>query len=194
MISGNLGEGIDISGSGATSNFVAGNLIGTNAAGTAAVANYAGVEIDSGASGNLVGSSGAGAGDAAERNIISGNSFAGVWITGTGTDSNAVAGNYIGTDLTGMIALANATLFVFEGEGDVNSDVLIDDGASDNLIGTSGKSADDAGQRNVISASGYDGVNIAGSGSDGNVVAGNFIGTNAAGTAGLETPLAMVSS
>ena len=64
-------------------------------------------------------------------------------------------------------------------------DVLIDDGARDNLIGTSGHSADDAGQRNVISGSGYDAVNIDGSGTDDNVVAGNFIGTNAAGTAGL---------
>ena len=125
------------------------------------------------------------AGDTAERNIISGNLFAGVWMTGSGTDHNVVAGNYIGTDVTGTIALANASLPVFEGEGDVNSGVLIDDGASDNLIGTSGHSADDVGQRNVISGNGYDGVDIDGSGTDGNVVAGNYIGTNAAGAAGL---------
>ena len=31
-------------------------------------------------------------GDAAERNLISGNSVAGVWIDGQGTDGNVVAG------------------------------------------------------------------------------------------------------
>ena len=61
--------------------------------------------------------------------------------------------------------------------------MLIHDGASDNLIGTSGHSADDAGQRNVVSGNAYDGVDIHGSGTEGNVVAGDYLGTNAAGTA-----------
>ena len=62
---------------------------------------------------------------------------------------------------------------------------MIAGGASDNLIGTSGHSADDAGQRNVISGNLNDGIDIYGHGTSGNVVAGNFIGTNAAETAGL---------
>ena len=70
MISGNAGEGVEHLRRGATGNVVAGNEIGTNAAGTAAVANYAGVEIDSGATGNLIGTNGAGVNDAAERNIL----------------------------------------------------------------------------------------------------------------------------
>ena len=47
--------------------------------------------------------------DAAERNIISGDLFAGVWITGQGTNGNAVAGNYIGTAVSGTTALNNNT-------------------------------------------------------------------------------------
>ncbi len=191
VISGNTGDGIDISGAGATGNVVAGNLIGTNAAGTAAVANYAGVEIDSGARGNLIGTNGDGMNDALERNIISGNSFAGVWMTGTGTDDNVVAGNYIGTTVTGDTALGNGSKGVYYPVGPaygsvIGGGVVIADGASDNLIGTSGQSADDAGERNVIAGSPVnDGVDISGSGTAGNVVAGNFIGTNAAGTAAL---------
>ena len=132
-----------------------------------------------------IGSSGAGAGDAAERNIISGNSFAGVWMTGTGTDNNAVAGNYIGTNVTGTIALGNGSVFQFSGEGDVDGGVLIDDGASDNLIGTSGHSADDAGQRKSSPAVAAMASTSTAAEPTGNVVAGNFIGTDAAGTAGL---------
>ena len=56
-------------------------LIGTDATGTYAIPNYAGVEIDGGATGNLIGTNGDGVADASERNIISGNLFAGVWIT-----------------------------------------------------------------------------------------------------------------
>ena len=65
--------------------------------------------------------------------------------------------------------------------------VEISSGASNNLIGTSGQSADDAGERNVISGNGpsADGVDIYGSGTSGNVVAGNFIGTDAAGPTAL---------
>ena len=52
-------------------------------------------------------------------------------------------------------------------------------------MGTTGQSADDAGERNIISGSINDGVDIYGSGTSGNVIAGNFIGTNAAGTAAI---------
>ena len=64
LISGNTYDGIKISGSGTSGNVVAGNLIGTDITGTIAIANYAGVEIDTGASGNLIGTNGDGVNDA----------------------------------------------------------------------------------------------------------------------------------
>ena len=41
------------------------------------------------------------------RNIISGNTGDGVLITGTGTNNNVVAGDFVGTDVTGTAALGN---------------------------------------------------------------------------------------
>ena len=162
VISGNTNDGVEITGTGTTGNVVAGDYIGTDPTGTQAVPNYAGVEIDSGATGNLIGTNGDGVNDALERNIISGNLFAGVWITGTGTDDNVVAGNYIGTDVTGTIAVGNgsAVKYRLRCYAQIAGDVVINAGASDNLIGTTGQSADDAGERNVISGSGSDGVDI----------------------------------
>ena len=61
---------------------------------------------------NLIGTNGDGINDAAERNVISGNRYAGVWINGQGTDGNVVAGNFIGTTVTGDVALANGTGYI----------------------------------------------------------------------------------
>ena len=140
-------------------NVVEGNLIGTNPAGTAAVGNVVGVEIFS--PGNTVGGTAAGAG-----NVISGStSFSGVEIDGSASSGNLVAGNKIGTDITGNLALGN-----------VGGGVVATDGASNNTIGGTA-----AGAGNVISGNTDDGVEITGSGTSGNLVVGNLIGTNAAG-------------
>src|SRR5207302_1395272 len=57
VISGNAGNGIDISGAGATANLVVGYYVGTDATGTVAVGNGGdGIKIENGASGNTVGS------------------------------------------------------------------------------------------------------------------------------------------
>ena len=120
--------------------------------------------------------------------MISAAMFAGVWISGQGTDGNAVAGNFIGTDLTGDVALDNGTspVYVLLSERHpIGGGVVIDGGASDNRIGTDGRSVDDAGQRNVIAGSDNDGIDIIGTGTDGNIVAGNFIGTDLTGTLAL---------
>ena len=159
---------------------------GTDINGAQPLPNYAGVEIDFGANGNTIGTNGDGVSDSLERNIISGNLFAGVWIVYPGTDNNIVAGNYIGTnrDGTGSIGNGSETLVdpfnVPESGG-----VVIDGGASNNVVGTNGSGNDDTGQRNVISGNLADGVDIEHSGTSGNVLAGNFIGTNASGTAAL---------
>jgi hypothetical protein len=177
------GAGVHITGANVTGNWVYGNFFGTDPTGTQALPNNEGVEIDGGATQNLVGTNGDGENDTAERNIISGDLFAGVWITGQGTSSNAVAGNFIGTDITGSVALNNGTQPVTDSQGDVfGGGVAISAGASGNRIGTDGKSFDDAGERNVIAGSNNDAIDVYGSGTDGNVVAGNFIGTDLSGT------------
>ncbi len=183
VISGNTDDGVEITGMDTTGNVVAGDYIGTDVTGTIAVPNSAGVEIDGGASGNLIGSNGDGVDDLLERNIISGNLLTGVWITGGGTEHNVVAGNFIGTTVTGNIALGNGSTYVGVGDDDINGGVLIDGGATDNLIGTSGHDADDAGERNVISGNVSTGIVL--SGTSGNVVAGNYLGTTASGEGAL---------
>jgi titin len=74
VISGNSGDGIVIYGSGASGNTVAGNYIGVNAAGMAAIPNNGrGVNITFGASSNTIGGTATYA-----RNVISGNALDGV--------------------------------------------------------------------------------------------------------------------
>jgi len=180
------GAGIHIMGTGATGNWVYGCFLGTDPTGTQADPNYAGVEIDGGASKNLVGTNGEGVNDTAERNLLSGNLFAGVWITGQGTRGNAVAGNWIGTDISGTIALNNGTQPISDSQDfQFGGGVVIGAGASDNRIGTDGRSVDDVGERNVIAGSNNDAIDIYGTGTDGNLVAGNFIGTDVSGTRSL---------
>ena len=172
VISGNSGDGVRILGSSATGNVVSGNYIGTNATGTAAVPNLRhGIILL--APNNRIGTDGNGVGDLAERNIISGNRGAGVSISSSG---NVVAGNYIGTDVTGTTAVGNATF------NDVfSAGVILHSG--NNRVGTNGNGIADAAERNVISGNNFDGVKF--NGASDNVVAGNYIGTNAAGTAAI---------
>jgi hypothetical protein len=173
------GAGIHITGAAATGDWIYGDLLGTNPAGTSAAPNYTGVQIDAGASRNLIGTIGDGVNDLTERNLISGNQFDGVWINGPGTDANVVAGNFIGTDISGASPLINSTLAIWDPvnfEYTIDDDVVIAGGASGNRIGTDGGSADDVGERNVVL-----GIGLYDSGTTENVIAGNFIGTDATG-------------
>ncbi len=165
VISGNIDVGIVISGTGTSGTVVQGNYIGTNAAGTGAVANGDdGIWIGGGATNSTIGGTTAGA-----RNIISGNTMDGVQIHDVGTSNNVVQGNYIGTDVTGNVALAN---------GDTG--VSISGGATGNTIGGTTSA-----HRNVISGNTAEGVHITGSGTDSNTVSGNYIGVDSTGVAAL---------
>ena len=168
IISGNIGTGLGITTALSTGNLVQGNYIGLNAAGTGALPNGNGVTIAGGANTNTIGGAVAGA-----RNIISGNSGDGVQITDAGSNNNRVYGNSIGTNAAGTAAIGNG----------ING-VLLYAGASNNFIGTDGNGqSDDAFEGNVISGNAY-GVFLQSSANN-NVIAGNLIGTNAAGTAKL---------
>src|SRR5262249_39296944 len=105
IINGFSGAGIDLVGAGATADHIEGNYLGTDSSGTSAVANLWGVALQNGANNNTIGTDGLAG--ASERNIISGNRDSGVFITGDDSNQNIVAGNYIGTDVTGMTSVAN---------------------------------------------------------------------------------------
>ncbi|CAN5552237.1 hypothetical protein BH11PLA2_BH11PLA2_05510 [soil metagenome] len=95
IISGNAGAGVRMDNT--YSNLVAGNLIGSDLNGTAAVANSGGgVSLSNGATGNTIGGIAPGLG-----NIISGNGTAGVLLTDAATNSNIIVGNRIGLSLSG---------------------------------------------------------------------------------------------
>ena len=111
LISGNTHTGMVIEGEGTTSNQVLGNYIGTNLTGTAELGNFYGVLIGLGAENNVIGGTGL------ARNLISGNTEAGIQIEDEGTAGNQVLGNYIGTDLTGTASLGNKTWGVLIGGG-----------------------------------------------------------------------------
>jgi titin len=174
LISGNGFDGIAIEGVGTNGNIVAGNFIGTDNTGTVALGgNHFAVKITNGAKSNRIGTNGDGVADASERNILSGNLWDGVFIADMGTDGNVVAGNYIGVDVNGASALGN------------NFGVRIDNGAKSNRIGTDANGVADTAERNVISGNRNDGVLIIGADTQNNIIAGNYIGTNASGTAAL---------
>jgi parallel beta-helix repeat protein len=124
LISGNANDGVRIQDS--NGNSVLSNQIGTNGAGTAAIANTGnGVEIVSSAvqvQNNKIGQVDAG-------NVISGNGADGVYIDGSanravggaGAISNPVVGNEIGTNAAGTGQLANGQNGVETKRGDFNS-------------------------------------------------------------------------
>lgn len=164
VISGNDGSGIYLFGAGTTGTVVQGNYIGTNAAGTAAIANtWDGIVIRTNASNNTIGGT-----LATERNIISGNGEDGIFMD-FDAFNNTVSGNYIGTDVTGTNALGNTRY-----------GVTLYNGVNNTTIGGTA-----AGAGNVISGNINSSFVINGDGgstTDNNVIQGNFIGTDKNGT------------
>ena len=164
VIAGNSQFGVWLAGSGTSNNIVAGNHIGVNLAGDAAIPNLRGIYIDQGASSNRIGTNGDGTADHAERNVISGNSERGILIASSGTNYNTIAGNYIGTDSTGMDAIPNVTY-----------GVELQSGVSFTTIGGPTDT-----YRNVISGNTSNGIVV--SGSIDTTISRNFIGIGSNGT------------
>lgn len=168
VISGTQGSGIWLEGSGTVDSIIEGNFIGTNGAGfSIQLGNrFEGILLGGGTSGNRIGGA-----NPSSRNIISANGLltggAGIRLRSAGTQGNTIQGNHIGTDLSGSVALGNAI------------GVIINQ-AVENLV------AD-----NLISGNGTSGIDLESVGGSGNIIRGNRIGTNAAGTGDLHNLNAM---
>jgi parallel beta-helix repeat protein len=113
VISANGQQGISLSAS--SNNVIMNNHIGTDEAGTAALANAMnGILVTAHSSGNLIGGEETGGNNPTqstfvrppEGNLISGNGANGVLIT-AGASQNQLSGNFIGTDASGNVALGN---------------------------------------------------------------------------------------
>jgi uncharacterized repeat protein (TIGR01451 family) len=175
----NVLQGVRFFGAHATGNLLEGNYIGTDSTGSRAMSVksqpgessiFFGVEIIAGSS-NTIGGVVAGA-----RNIIAGggDSDGGVFITdnqGAGLPlgvaaNNLVEGNYIGVDVTGSQALVATGATALNGIED-------EEGTGNTIGGTT------AAARNVISGN-ADGIDLLVT--SGELVEGNYIGTDASGT------------
>ncbi len=145
------GDGIKITASKVN---VQGCNIGVDQSNASAVANKIGIEIVGGQN-NVIGGTGS-----LSPNMISGNSTNGILID-SNASNNAVLGNFIGTDNTGLIAIANGGIGVYVK-------------GTKNRIG-----GDQAGQGNVISGNGGNGIQLEGFFSSGNnLIEGNKIGVS----------------
>ena len=150
------GEGISINEGGSsatdcTGNKIAGNYLGTNETGNAALYTTglntqrgSGVQINY-STANLIGTNGDGVSDVLERNLISGNTDVGIVFIGGG--SNKIKGNYIGSDKTGLIGLPN---YANGGTGIIAVQISIKTGSNNNIIGTDGDGVGDNIEGNII--------------------------------------------
>ena len=191
LISGNAETGIFLADSDCTGNYIEGNYIGTDITGLAPISNapdnvdgvFLGppnAEPDNGfPSGNFIGDFDPTFHDFNPhgRNIISGNSANGIYVLGG--SGNVVAGNYIGLGADGFTPVSNT-----------RDGVRLEDASLNTVGGT------DPNARNVISANDHNGIEIVADAqseegmpievshqsASGNVIQGNFIGTDATGT------------
>jgi len=172
VISGSTKRGVILRGHGA---HVESNLIGLNAAGTAAIPSAVGVEVTG--SDNVIG------GDTDnERNVISGNTQQGILArfdqddpsSPTPTD-NSISGNFIGTNPAGDAAIPN------------NLGVEIDAPSTNTLIG-----GNSSGERNIISGNGTQGIFA--SGGTNITISGNYIGSDMSGTKAVPNSLGGIFS
>src|SRR5262245_33308488 len=191
--------GISMDGARAYKNVMQGNYVGTDKTGavnlgTSGVAGTGGADVNIGGLGH------------GEGNVITG----GVAAIGIGAVRAVIAGNMIGTDVTGSYGfgnfgdgvLVNARQTTVVGNvinGSSGSGVEVfpgDIGAiiDDNRIGTDANGTKKIGNfgdgihlqdgnalitRNVVAGNGFEGIFLSG---DGNIVQGNYVGTNADGT------------
>ncbi|HVM59640.1 MAG TPA: M12 family metallopeptidase [Verrucomicrobiae bacterium] len=164
------GFGIDIEGSNTIGNTVSGCYVGVGPTGTLVVTNQnVGIYIGASAMSNTIGGTTTGA-----RNVISGNTHQGIFMTGT--VFNVVEGNYIGLNAAGTSTVGNG----FAG-------IEISFASRSNIVGGTSSAA-----RNVISGNDAQGVFIAGNNTALNIVEGNYLGLDATGDAAVPNGFAGV--
>lgn len=164
LVSGNTGNGIhftqDMSASGSSGDvLVVGNHVGVDRTGSNPLANGGdGFNFAPDAISDVT----IGGASAADRNVISGNTGNGVYLSGV--DSINLLGNYIGLGADGVSPTGNGLDGVFVNQ---NSSIVAIGGTA-------------SGAGNVISGNGDDGIDVPGASLVS--VLGNFIGTDATGT------------
>lgn len=170
LISGNLANGVQLSGAGTDANQIKSNKIGVNLSGLASLSNGTdGVLAELGASFNLIGGT-----TVADRNLISGNLGAGVAFLDAATVNNAIQVNFIGVDMLGTFAIGNAN-------GGVRMDAAVNNSIGGGIIGTG----------NVISGNSIAGVRLS-NGARGNQIERNTIGTDATGNYSISNPIGVL--
>ena len=167
LISGNADAdnpitGLWLTGDGVDHNVIRDNLIGTNAAGTAALPNsFAGAYVLDGASDNLL-----------EGNVFSGNGKEGLRLANAGTSGNVVRRNLAGTTANGSAALPNGfsgiNLYQVATGNFVEDNVISGNGSVGLIVADAGTSGNRA-YRNFI------GTNAAGTAALGNGFAGVYL-------------------
>jgi hypothetical protein len=174
LITGNAQFGVQITDLGTTGgNVVQGNLIGTDRTGNSSLVSWGGQSgvLLANSFNDTIGGTIPGA-----RNIISGNGSFGIRIicsgidcqSAVGTGGTIIQGNFIGLNSAGNAALGNMG-------GGIQTSVVVNSVVIGGTVTTA---------RNVISANRESGVYVSVS-ADSNIVQGNFIGTDASGSADL---------
>ncbi len=118
IFSGNGYPAVGLVGSGAQGNAIRGNYFGTDFSGTVKLGNSVeGILVIGGASNDTIGGT-----ESSARNVIAGSATAsGISIIDSTVTGIQVLGNYIGTDASGMTAMANAGNGVYLRDARTNS-------------------------------------------------------------------------
>ncbi|MEY2496636.1 MAG: hypothetical protein QOD12_192 [Verrucomicrobiota bacterium] len=155
-------------------NTIQGCFLGLNATGTAASTNRDyGVRIESSPNNTIGGTT------PAARNVIAGNNTQ-ILINGNTSSGTTIQGNYIGTNAAGTAALSSGGVSQSVVGININTNIS-GNGPSDTTVGGT-----TPGARNVIAGNAAGNINFFGSTATGNVIQGNYIGINAAGTAAID--------
>ena len=190
-VGGASGNGVTLAGSNIT---VANDYIGLGSNGTVLANGGAGVFVASTSNNNTIGSNPTAA-SGVVSNVISGNAGNGIVLDGS--SGNTLVDNYVGTDPTGTIAIANGL-----------NGIWVTGGSSNNTIGgtaytdtTTGAVNDPTGDKgtttpvfvvpplgNLVSGNSANGILIDDN-SQHNVLSGNFVGTDATGDVALGNAL-----